>query len=270
MKEMNYHYSDEELVNRIWDKEEIKDLISRHAYYQSSDLRELELDTLWVQSRENQRTATLGSNWGFYVGMPEIKRYYVQNHRKHRQDQLKPYIAAGVLTECGDENLGFGCWDMHTISSPLLQLAGDGKTARGLWYDCGQLTVGSPDGTADENFIFGLVAVDFIKENGKWKIWHMILENDHTVPVGELYSNIPVYRDQGSDPAEVEFGIPTIHELVHDSTYGWADHFPDIPEPYDTYTDENSYSQLGKRAKYYTISREYDIPSVMARDKRWE
>ena len=40
------NFSDEELISRIWDIEEIKKLIHRRVYYQAEDRREDELSDL--------------------------------------------------------------------------------------------------------------------------------------------------------------------------------------------------------------------------------
>ena len=52
------NFSDEELISRIWDIEDIKKLIHRRVYYQAEDRREDELSDLWVREPQNRESAS--------------------------------------------------------------------------------------------------------------------------------------------------------------------------------------------------------------------
>jgi hypothetical protein len=86
---MNARYTDEELVVRLWDKEEIKDLMSRRCYYKQNDWRQQELQELWVTDPEYKATASLSNNLGYFVGMDDITAYYVDGIAEKRQGQLE-------------------------------------------------------------------------------------------------------------------------------------------------------------------------------------
>lgn len=63
-----------------------------------------------------------------------------------------------------------GMLHVHPMTTPVIEIAGDGKTAKGVWDSFG------PDvASIDEvgNWLYVKKAVDFIKEDGVWKIWHM-------------------------------------------------------------------------------------------------
>lgn len=45
------------------------------------------------------------------------------------------------------ENLHVGCLSSHPVSTGLVELAEDGKTAKGMWYSIAQETYAQPDGT---------------------------------------------------------------------------------------------------------------------------
>ena len=65
-----------------------------------------------------------------------------------------------------------GQMHIHPISTPVLEVAGDGRTARGVWMSDGIEAVirdGSPKGTN----IWLKYCVDFKMVNGEWKIWHL-------------------------------------------------------------------------------------------------
>ena len=61
-------YTNEERIDRIWDREACVQLINRHSIYYSNDWRRRELDDLWVTRPDLQKTASLGYNNGYHVG----------------------------------------------------------------------------------------------------------------------------------------------------------------------------------------------------------
>jgi hypothetical protein len=71
-----------------------------------------------------------------------------------------------------------GTLKMHMLTTALIQVAGDGQTAKGIWYSPGFLTEIGADGKPKSAWDFQRYGVDFIKEDGKWKIWHMVAYTD--------------------------------------------------------------------------------------------
>jgi hypothetical protein len=82
-------------------------------------------------------------------------------------------IKAELLRRQSDHDAGkdpVGMMHIHPMSTPVIEIAGDGKTAKGVWDSFG------PDiASSDElgNWLYVKKAVDFVKEDGVWKIWHM-------------------------------------------------------------------------------------------------
>ena len=218
-KKVKREYTDDELIRRVTDIEEIKKVANKRVYYMINEWREQELQDLWVTDPAYQATASFGKNTGYYVGMDNIRSYYVTKH----------------AADLGD---GVGTMNAHPISTGLVELAGDGKTAKGLWYSIGQDTYPNGDGTAK-------VAIDFVKEGDAWKIWHIVEANDIVSEAGTAYGDGPVYLDYETDPVAVEFGTPTIPMITHDATFNWWDNYPAPPTPYDTWSDEISYGPEG-------------------------
>ncbi len=239
------YFTEEELVARLWDTEDIKDLMSRRFYLSAAERRREELTELWVSQPEHMATASFGRNWGYYVGMEAISQYYVVKHDQERKAHLKAIAAADSSVADVPENLGIGCMNQHPVSTPLVELSGDGKTARGLWYCIAQETVSRPDGTAQALWVAEKMGVDFVKEDGKWKIWHLVIANDFTNEAGEDFSEQSAYLPEGQDPVKVEFGSPTIPMLTHDRAFNWCDNYPPEPKPYYSYSDAESYGPLG-------------------------
>mgnify|MGYP000839567660 CR=1 FL=1 len=107
------HFTEEERIQRVWDKEEAKAVLFRNMYYMAGNQRETALDTLWVKEPENAKTASYGKNWGYYTGMDEIRRYYVDNN---------PFGAKGTM-------------NCHPVATIRVEEAEDGKTILCQWYN---------------------------------------------------------------------------------------------------------------------------------------
>lgn len=243
---MSRAFTNDELVVRIWDKENVIKTINRHSYYYSNEMRREELADIWVREPENRRTASLSYNNGFFIGMEEIERHYAAFRDEQRRAALSPYHAAGV-----DCLPGHGCAAMHTSTTPLVYIADDGKTAQYLGYHLGFESTGKPDGSADTYMDLGLIHADLVKEGDAWRIWHLSLEHDHTITVGENYAKVPIRQAPEEDPLFVNFGTPTLPREVYDPFFGWENMWYDMPRPYETMTAERSYGPDGNLGKMY-------------------
>ena len=58
--------NDEDLLQMVEDIEEVRDLMSLRSYYQAADLRQKEMDELWVSEPMHAAKASFGANWGYY------------------------------------------------------------------------------------------------------------------------------------------------------------------------------------------------------------
>ena len=224
--------SNEERIIRVWDIEQIKDLMSRRTVYETNGQREEELRDLWVQLPENQKTASFGRNWGYYVGMDAIREYYVNEH----QEKI------GALP---GKHYGDGCLFHHPASTGLVYEAYDGKTARGLWYCISQETLPISETEADARWYMEKLAIDFLKEDGKWKIWHLVVATDLQSEAGANYMEQKVDLPDEENAAYVEFGTPNLPMRTHNERYNWLDNYPAPPVPYATFDEEHSYGPEG-------------------------
>ena len=127
-----------------------------------------------------------------------------------------------------------------------MELAGDGKTAKGLFYSIANETEANGDGTANALWMPEKLAFDFIKEGDTWKIWHLVAAVDLVSEAGADYSDQDPYPDYAKDLAD--FGEPTVKQLIHDGTFNWWDDYPSMPEPYETWSDDISYGPEGWKA----------------------
>lgn len=251
-------FSRDEQVRRVWDRECVVQTINRHRYYYGNNERRRELSELWVRLPEHRETASLGFNNGFYVGMDEIARHYVADREDFLYEKLRPYCEADPGLEFSRRNLGLGVGGVFTCNTPLVYIADDGRSARFQGYGLNTVCYGRPDGTGECYMDFGLIRAELLKENGEWKIWHLVLEHDHTIEAGTDYGAVPVLREFGEDPIEREFGTPTVERPVHTPLFGWEHMFEDMPKPYYTYTGKDSYGPDGDLGRpYYERMRDF-------------
>lgn len=222
-------YTDEELLVRVWDREEIQDVMNLRVYYSANEERRKEIDELWVTEKAYRDTASFGKNWGFYVGMDSIQNYYVVEHAKKIRG-----LDEGYMT-------------LQPISAPSIQIAADGKTAKGLWYSVGHMEIPQADGTIMARWVAMKVAVDLVKEQHTgWRIWHLLeISDSYFEPGIDYWKDMPVFEDPVNDELHVEFGTPDIEVRTHDRQFCWADNYPAMPEPYVTFTPEISWGPEG-------------------------
>lgn len=240
------YYSDDERIIRIWDIETVKDLLARRQVMNMNNERRKELDTLWVTEEKYRKTASMGSNWGYYVGMDEISNYYVVQHTNRQQEALNAKCDANPQIRNIRDNFGYGDLIAHHVSTPCVNLSGDGKTAKGLWYSLGVSAEGAADGSTKAMWYLERICADFVKEDsGEWKIWHLLIASDVEYEAGTNVGDIETFTDKACPPQE-EFGTPTLPWIVHNRDYGWSDNYPTIPNDYYSYDPETGYGAEGR------------------------
>ena len=241
-------YTEEELIDRVWDREKIQAVMAKRAFLSANENRREEINTLWVREPEHQNTASLGKNWGYYIGIDNIIKYYVVAHHEKGMEQLKKIAEANPSISDNFENYHYGCTSFHPLSTPLIEIAGDGNTAKGLWYSVGQETTRLPDGTGDAVWTCYKIGADLVKESGEWRIWHLVEVWDVACRAGEDYSEQPVIMtpdDPSLAEVKAEFGTPDYALLTHYARFNWRDDYPWMPEPYFSYNEKNSYGPKG-------------------------
>jgi SnoaL-like domain len=78
-----------------------------------------------------------------------------------------------------------GAMMQHTLAIPVIEIAGDGQTAKGVWMSPGH-EAHTIDGKQTSIWCWGTYGEDFIKENGQWKIrnHHVYLNRMSGSPTG--------------------------------------------------------------------------------------
>ena len=213
-------YTPEEQIQRAYDREQIKNLFAKHCYCHLALRHDLEMEKIWARSAPN---VSWGFPTAFQVGRDTVWDFYV-----------RPNLA---------KTSGQSVCRMHTLTTPIIEIAGDGKTAQGMWYTPGfgpieRENYDPKDGPLQGEWIYEHYAVDFIKEDGKWKIWHMFVAGDFTFEAGGELKETE--EDPGSDV--IHWSAPGVLSVPRLSScrFGWSE-FPHWPAPYETWTPEIGY-----------------------------
>ncbi|MBP1736356.1 MAG: hypothetical protein H6Q60_237 [Oscillospiraceae bacterium] len=148
------------------------------------------------------------SDWGCYFGPDAMKGFW--------ESQTGDDLRGGIF--------------FHTLCSPCIQVAGDGKTAKATWMSAGFETM--PAGImcpeAKSFWAWGKYGIDFIKhpEAGEWKIWHF-----------KWFRTIrsDFYKDWYQDSIHTLSGQPGKgyeHPDRHASVFHKPYQFDEIPHPF--------------------------------------
>jgi hypothetical protein len=123
------------------------------------------------------------------------------------------------------------------LTTPMVEVAKDLKTAQAVWWCPGAGAIAYEDKDPEAIWVWGMIAADFILTNGEWKIWHL-----------HYFRYIKCLYDKGwvEDTSMINrLNIP-MRPLAKPSTYhnpysplGIRDGIPACPRPYETFTDSS-------------------------------
>jgi hypothetical protein len=174
-----------------------QNLMSIHNYYHGVNHNLEELDAIWVkEDGAYAKTATFSQPGGVWEGIDLIKVFYGNPKTKNPNQSLKEMIKNEPST------FPVGSMGIHLNTTPIIVVAGDGKSAKGIWYSPGPIFsfTGQKDKDGNElaggSVFFEKYGVDFVKEGGEWKIWHIQMYYDYVFDATGDWSK-PLARKQG-------------------------------------------------------------------------
>lgn len=151
-------------ANASRDRGQVENLFSRYMYLHNA-FRDTEIIPLWAR-KGTPGIRSQYSNLGTYTNWDSITAYH--------RDRPAP---AGKLL-------------FHYVTTPMIEIAGDGQTAKGLWIVNGlesgltdpEHAKSMPAWMFEKEMVAGKkvwmhnvylkYGIDFIKQDGQWKIWH--------------------------------------------------------------------------------------------------
>lgn len=182
------NYTKEQLASRITNIRAVENVMSKYAFLTYYKRFDEALNKFWT---ENEPTLT--TNDKKFIGYAAVRRYLVdQGEAETREGNeiMRKLFPEEFSGKKDSEMWGAGTAMVHTITTPVIELAEDEKTAKGMFYSLGSCTEIDPEKGPKAYWVWEKYAVDFVKEADGWKIWHLVTMTDFKTPVGENWANV--------------------------------------------------------------------------------
>jgi len=234
---------------------EVQNAYSKHAYYHTIGAHCEEMADIWVKEDGEFAGTARWTRMGTMIeeGITLIKKHYCTDNEESKKQKLEAISKVYPEVKNVPENIGIGYgYTIHTQTTPIIEIAGDGKTAKGIWYSPGigtnvEIRNGKPE--ISGGWFWEKYAVDFAKEDGKWKIWHLVNVMD---PTPFSWGAQQERQGRGAPPAEAGQGQQGRGEggdglkPAPDPYESWSPTskpriYPRFPEPYYTFSETFSY-----------------------------
>lgn len=235
--------SAEDLVGRWEERREIKNLMGRYAV---SFLLKKE-STMFADFWSHREDVSMGLNNGWYLGPDAIAAWFAAIDQA---TALKAkLLQADLPDQLGDQDLttlyGIGDFDVKPLGTPVIELAEDLQTAKGIWYSQGTKADVTSSGPVSY-WTFGVFAVDFIYEDEAWKIWHLQYLEDIKCLCGQSWAEPekPFPELEAFAPLkDVSLPEPTVKTVLREYYHPGRPmaKLPPLPVPYDTFGSTFSY-----------------------------
>ena len=235
--------SAEELVGRWEERREIKNLMGRYAVSFLLKREKTMFDDFW-SCRED---VSMGMNDGWYVGREAIAAWF---DAIDKATALKAQLLKADLPDkLGDKDdaalYGIGDFDVKPLGTPVIELADDLQTAKGIWYSQGSKADVETCGPVSY-WTFGVFAADFVLEEGAWKIWHLQYLEDVKSLCGQTWAAPQTpFPDLEAYAAlkDVKLPEPTVKVTLREyyTPNRPMAKLPRLPEPYTTFAETFSY-----------------------------
>ena len=225
---------------------ELKNLMGKYALTMLLEQRDEAYDRFWSTCED----VCLGVNEGWYAGKEAIRGYYAAQARRTAAESE---LLAGLFPEkfagmSGDQRYGVGHLDNRPVSTPVIVVAGDGKTAKGMWTSMGCYTCFDPEFGPQSHWNWSVYAVDFCKEEDGWKIWHMRCLTELDALCGRDWTKPPLERELKPRPEfrtlkQAQVPGPNRPERLHTpwSAKRLRADLPHLPQPYGSFAETFSY-----------------------------
>lgn len=201
----------EERVERIEAVHEIQNLVGRYSYLHTAGMQE---ETVELFAQKTPGVSAEIGGWGVYDGIEGIKRLYPGFHNFAEGDRV-------------------GQMHMHTFTTPVIEVAYDLKTAKGIWISPGHETGAFVDGKLEAYWAWCKYGCDFVKEE-EWKIWHLHVYGLFICPYDKSWVEFNADQGDMEVPDNLKPDKPATYNW-HYSPTGKTELVPAPPEPYETW-----------------------------------
>lgn len=242
----HFDLTDDERVSAAWDSYLCQNLMARFVLSQELGMEKATFDALWYSGED----ISFGNNQGFYIGRNSVAGFFVKGRARSRAANME---IQRLMTPEFPPMPDAGGLNRKNLMSPLVEVARDGKTAKGMWYCPGVRTQMEVDGHIHLDWHYVRYGADFILEGDQWRIWHLFEGSEFAFEMGHGY--IPATGMDSLPDATVYEENPLISHLPLGQTllpppdlpatpysikYGWSA-YPAVPVPYETFEETFTY-----------------------------
>ncbi|MDR1573853.1 MAG: nuclear transport factor 2 family protein [Clostridiales Family XIII bacterium] len=146
----------------------IQNLMGRLTYMYEGGEYELMLEQF---ARDTPGVTAEMAGFGQAPGLAGARKvvvdFWTEQYKRHEAEMRR------IFPDDANETGRNGVLDLQALSSPVTEVADDLQTAKGMWYAptvAAECHAGAERPTA--HCVWLKFAVDFVRENGEWKIWH--------------------------------------------------------------------------------------------------
>lgn len=199
-------------LDRLIAIHEIQNQMSRYEYFHVAGLDE-EVIALFAQKTPGTK---LELNRGVYEGIEGVRKF-VHATAKGEGDRI-------------------GHLHLHTLTTPVIEIAEDGQTAQGVWISPGVETAPGQNGEFTADWSWLKYGVDFAKENGEWKFWHFHIYRIFSAPYDKSWVEVPPPVPKTAPEAD---RAATFYGGY--STTAAPENVPAPPRPYATWDESRAF-----------------------------
>lgn len=209
LAQMKQEYDRLAAINEIWN------LMSKFEYYHTAGLHTAVAD-LFARDRSDVWFSLDGI--GVFSGPSGIERLFTR---------FFPLIL-------GPDPKGL--MRIHAVTTPVIEVAADGKTAKGIWISPGHETAKAPGEDRPEGtWVWSYLECDFVKEPTGWKIWHYTLHPIFKTPYHVSWVDSS-YLPPDGPPLPAEIGPDQENHVWNAYTTDSVRTLnPEPPAPYETF-----------------------------------
>jgi hypothetical protein len=164
--------TDAKKSQRALDMLEIQNVASAHEYYHGAFLHNEEIRDIWSKRDD----IAWKNNNDYYANRKDFNNFYGVG--------IKQANPLGAL------------W-YHMLTTPIIEVSGDGQTAQAIWMSFGNVSGAGGTGTMSQ-WTEEKYSMDFIKEDGKWKIWHLRTYVEYYSPFQKSWTESNLAAPTGS------------------------------------------------------------------------
>lgn len=219
-------------LDRLDAVHEIQNLMGRYVWMHEVQKDPEFIDTMFAKN--NPDVSWEVAHMGLYRGSEAVREILKQHGPKGGS------IAPGTLF-------------IHTLTTPVIEIAEDGQTAKGVWKSPGTETITDPaTGKLRGMWAWTKYACDFIKEDGKWKILHYHVYRIFMTPADMNYTDEyeSKFMSKAMTVSPAGGGAAQVSSLKEPTTYDnpfTTKYVPELvpapPEPYRTFSETFTYGK---------------------------